>query len=78
MICSNPSDNRLCFSVRVMYTCLFDGFIPPLIMMIFSLKTCNNMGHVHRRSKFKSLSARRINQQLTSMLVLQSIKSSFA
>jgi hypothetical protein len=78
MICSNPSDNRLCFSVRVVYTCLFDGFFPPLIMMIFGVKTCNNMRHLHRRSKFKSLSSRRINQQLTLMLVLQSIKSSFA
>jgi hypothetical protein len=77
MICSNPSDNRLCFSVRVMYTCLFDGFVPPLIMMIFGLKTYNNMRHLSHRSKFRSLSARRINHQLTSMLVLQSIKSSF-
>ena len=68
----------VCFLVRVVYTCLFDGFVPPLIMMIFGLMTWNNMRQLRRRSKFRSLSTRRINQQLTKMLILQSIKSSFA
>ena len=46
-------------------------------MMLFGLKTCNNMRHLQCRLKFRSRSAQRINEQLTSMLVLQSIKSSF-
>jgi len=78
MICSNPSKDKFCLVTRFIYTCLFDGFIPPFIMMIFGLITWNNVRHLHRRSKLKSLQSRKIHQQITLMLVLQSIKSTFA
>lgn len=78
MICSNPSLDMVCLYVRIIYTCLIDGFVPPLIMVIFGLITYRNVHQLHRRSNFRSQSARRINQQIISMLVLQSIKSSFA
>ena len=78
MIGSNPSMDSICLIVRIFYTCLFDGFFPPLIMLIFGLVTYRNVHQLHRRSNFRSLSARRINQQIIFMLILQSIKSSFA
>ncbi len=39
MICLSPSKDRFCLSVQILYTCLLDGFVPPLTMMIFGLIT---------------------------------------
>jgi hypothetical protein len=78
IICFNPSKDRFCLFVRIIYTCLLNGFIPPFMMMIFGLITYNNVRHFYRRSKLKSLSTRRINQEIILMLVLQSTKSVFA
>lgn len=73
--CSNSRQPVLCILVRIIYICLLNGFIPPLIMMIFGLLTYNNARHLYQRSQLKSIRVRQINQQLTSMLILQSIKS---
>jgi hypothetical protein len=78
IICSNPAQNIYCFLVRLLYICLFNGFLPPFIMMIFGFLTHRNVRNLHRRSKYKSIRIQRINQQLTAMLILQSIKSTFA
>ena len=51
---------------------------PPLIMMFFGFLTLTNIHHLRRRSLMKSARLEQINYQLTSMLILQSIKSSFA
>jgi hypothetical protein len=75
MICSNSCRHPLCILVQIMYICLFNGFIPPFIMMIFGLLTHNNVCRLEKRSQSKSTRIRRINEQLTLMLILQSIKS---
>jgi hypothetical protein len=49
-----------------------------LVMMIFGFLTCANVHHLRRRSSLKSVQIQHINYQLTSMVVLQSIKSSFS
>jgi hypothetical protein len=77
LLCSNPAGDIYCFSVRLIYTCLFNGFLPPLMMMIFGFLTQNNVQHLYRRSNKQSNRSRKINQQLAAMLILQSIKSIF-
>ena len=76
MICANPCDTRLCLLVRLIYTCVIDGLLPPLMMMLFGLLTYRNVRHLHRRSHSRRSSM--INQQITTMLILQTIKSTFA
>jgi hypothetical protein len=78
LICSNPSHGFICFLIQILYICIFNGFLHPLITMIFGLLTCTNINHLRRRSLFKSMPIEKINDQLTSMLVLQLIKSSFS
>ena len=73
--CSNLCQSVLCILVRIIYICLLNGFVPPLIMMIFGLLTCNNARRLYQRSQSKSTRVRQINQHLTSMLILQSIQS---
>ena len=47
-------------------------------MTIFGYLTHKNVRQLRERSENKSIRIRRINQQLASMLVLQSVKSTFA
>ncbi|UJR14479.1 hypothetical protein I4U23_001476 [Adineta vaga] len=77
-ICSNPARHITCYVVQLIYVCIFNGFLPPLIMMIFGYLTHKNIHHRHRRTKYRSVHIRRINQQLIFMLILQSIKSTIA
>ena len=76
MICSNSLDNPLCYFTRFVYSCLIDGFLPPSIMMILGILTSRNARLLYRRAPSERTST--INQQLTSMLIIQSIKSIFA
>ncbi len=78
LICSNPARHITCYSVRLIYNCLFNGFLPPFIMTIFGFLAYKNARHLHRRSRNNSIQIRKINHQLASMLILQSIKSTFA
>ena len=78
LICSNPARHIHCYAVRLIYICVFNGFVPPLIMTIFGYLTHKNVRQLRQRSKNKSIRIRRINQQLASMLVLQAIKSTVA
>lgn len=77
-ICSNPARHIHCYAVQLIYICLFNGFVPPVIMTSFGYLTHRNVRQLRRRSKTKSIRIRRINQQLASMLILQSIKSTMA
>jgi hypothetical protein len=47
-------------------------------MMIFGFLTHKNVRRLHQRSQLKSIRIRRINEQLISMLIFQSIKSTLA
>ena len=78
IFCSNPARHITCYAVRLIHVCLLNGFLPPLIMMIFGFLTHHNVRQLHQRSRKKSFRIRRINQQLASMLILQSIKSTSA
>ena len=81
LICSNPVRHTYCFPVQLIYICLFNGFLPPFIMMICGFLTYQNIRERHHhRSKNSTASNRikRINQQLAWMLILQSIKSTIA
>ena len=78
LICSNLSETFTCFLVQILHVCFFNGLGPPLIMMFFGFLTLTNIQHLRRRSMVKSVRLEQINYQLTSMLILQSIKSSFA
>lgn len=78
MICSNPSQSAICFWIQLWYTCIFNGFLPPLAMIYFGFLTCINARHLRRRCSIRSARIQQINYQLTMMLVLQSIKSSVA
>ena len=75
IICFNPCRYLSCRLVHVLYTCLLNGFLPPLITMVFGLLTYRNVRRLRRRSKSRSSQTRQINKQLTSMLILQSFKS---
>lgn len=74
-ICSNVCQTLICRWIYGIYACLFNGILPPMIMMIVGLLTWKNIRNIQRRSKFRVIYARRINEQLTRMLVLQSFKS---
>ncbi len=76
-ICSNQSQYMSCFLIQIFYICFFNGFIPPISMMYFGLLTCINARHLRQRYLSNSFTIEHINYQLTSMLILQSIKSSF-
>jgi hypothetical protein len=76
MICSNHCRDTFCLSIHVIYTCFINGVIPPLLMLFFSLLTCHNMRRIDQRST--SSLAHQTSRQLTSMIILQSVKSSFA
>jgi hypothetical protein len=75
VICSSSYQYSSCRLIQIVYICLFNGFLPPFMMMIFSCLTQNNARHLRQRSKSRSIRVRRINKQLTTMLILQSIKS---
>ena len=68
LICSNPCRSFPCRLVHVMYTCLFNGFLPPLIMMFFGFLTHRNVRHLRQRSKLQFTRIQKINHQLTRML----------
>lgn len=78
LICSNPGRNLSCMLIQAIYICVFNGFLHPIVTMILGLFTCTNIHHLRRRSLFKSMRIQHINYQLTSMIVLQLIKSSFS
>ncbi|CAF0838046.1 unnamed protein product [Adineta steineri] len=78
LICSNPARHIYCYTVQLLYICLFNGFLPPFIMLIFGLLTHRNVHHLGQRTRHKSIRIQRINQQLISMLILQAIKSTIA
>ena len=78
LICSNPLHGTFCFLIQISVTCLFNGFLHPILMIFFGMLTYRNIHHIHRRSLLKSDPIRQLNYQMASMLVLQSIKSSFA
>ena len=77
LICANPSRTNTCLLVQMLHMCFFNGFLPPLVMMFFGCLTCQNVRQLRERSLLKSARLHQINYQLTSMLVLQTIKSSF-
>jgi len=78
LICSNQSRYIPCLLIQIFYICIFNGFIPPIVMMYFGFLTCINARHLRQRCLSNSFRIERINHQLTSMLILQTIKSSFA
>ena len=78
LICSNPSSSIKCFTVQLVYVCLFNGFFPPLVMMFFGCLAYVNVHQLQKRSLVKSARIQQLNYQLSSMLILQSIKSSFS
>ncbi|CAF0942666.1 unnamed protein product [Adineta ricciae] len=78
LICSNSSQQISCLLLQIIYTCIFNGFLPPLVMLYFGILTCTNARHLRRRTLSGSARIRQINYQLTLMLILQTIKSSFA
>lgn len=77
LICSVQIQYTSCFLVQSFYICILNGFIPPIGMIYFGCLTYINARKLRRRSLKNSVLIKRINYQLTSMLVLQSIKSSF-
>ncbi|CAF0744133.1 unnamed protein product [Adineta ricciae] len=77
-ICSNPARHIACYTIRLIYVCILNGFLPPFIMMIFGFLTHRNIHKRHLHLKRRSIRIRQINQQLTSMLILQAIKSTIA
>jgi hypothetical protein len=78
LICSNSSHDPICLWIQILYICIFNGFLHPIAMMFFGFLTCINIHHLHQRSLLKSARIEQINYQLTSMFVLQLIKSSFS
>ncbi|CAF0781633.1 unnamed protein product [Adineta steineri] len=77
LICSISCRYSYGVIIQIIYVCLFNGFIPPVTMAIFGFLTYCNGRNLHQRSQTKSIRVRRINKQLTSMLIFQSIKSLF-
>jgi hypothetical protein len=77
LICSNPLQSTFCFVIQIIYTCLFNGFLHPFLMIIFGICTYKNIHHIQQRSLVKSNRIRQINYQMSLMLILQSIKSIF-
>jgi hypothetical protein len=78
LICSIPSRDLICLLVQILYICIFNGFLHPIVMLFFGILTCNNIHHLRRRPLLRSTRIEQINYQLTSMLILQLIKSSFS
>jgi hypothetical protein len=78
LVCSNLPRHIPCLLIQILYTCILNGFLPPLAMIYFGFLTCNNARHLRQRSLSDSGRIRQINYQLTLMLILQTIKSSFA
>ncbi|UJR10420.1 hypothetical protein I4U23_014624 [Adineta vaga] len=78
LICSSSSQQISCLLIQIIYTCIFNGFLPPLIMIYFGILTCVNARSLRKRTSTHSTRIRQINHQLTLMLILQTIKSSFA
>lgn len=78
LICSNPARHMGCYLVQWIYICILNGFLPPLVMLIFGRLTHLNVRDLHRRVQRKSVRIERINRQLTSMLIVQAIKSTIA
>ncbi|UJR35523.1 hypothetical protein I4U23_028277 [Adineta vaga] len=76
-VCSNTFHSFICRLTQLLYICIFNGFLPPIIMMIFSLLTCRNIQQLRQRSLLKSVLIQTTNYQITTMFILQSIKSSF-
>ena len=77
LTCTNPCRSKFCFWIQIVCTCIFNGYLPPLVMIYFGVLTCSNTRHLNRRVLGRSPRIRQINCQMTSMLVLQSLKSSF-
>ena len=73
-ICSTSCRRSSCIWVQVVYICLFNGLVPASTMMIFGILTQINVRQLHQRSESKSVQVRRMNEQLATMLVLQSFK----
>jgi hypothetical protein len=78
LVCSNPLHSTFCFLIQLCFTCLFNGFLHPTLMMFFGFCTYKNIHHIQQRSFLKSNRIRQVNYQIASMLILQSIKSSVA
>lgn len=78
LICSNPSRDLICLFIQIVYICIFNGFLHPIVMMLFGSLTCSNIHELRQRSLLKSNRVEQINYQLTLMLILQLIKSSFS
>ena len=78
LICSNPLQGKFCFLVQILYVCVFNGFLHPFFMLYVGIRTYRNIHQIHQRSILKSTQLRQVNYQMALMLILQSIKSSFA
>jgi hypothetical protein len=78
LVCSSPPGDITCLLIQILYICIFNGFLHPIVMVFFGLLTCINIHHLRQRSSLKSARTQQINYQLTSMLILQLIKSSFS
>jgi len=78
LICSNPSRSSICLIIHVLYVCIFNGFFHPIVTLIFGILTSINIHELRQRSQLKSCRIQQVNYQLTAMVVLESIKSSFA
>ena len=78
IICSNSSRSMPCLLIQIFYTCIFNGFLPPFAMIGLGFETCKNARHLRERLATNSGRIQQISYQLTLMLILQSIKSSFA
>ena len=68
----------ICLVIQFVYICILNGFLHPLITLLFGILTCSNVHHLRRRTSLRSVLIRQINYQLTLMLILQLIKSSFS
>jgi hypothetical protein len=77
MICSNSLQNLVCLIIQIVYNCFLNGCCPPLLMMLFGFLALTNIYRVRQQSRVRSARLEQINYQLTNMLILQTLKSSF-
>jgi len=78
LICSNSFHIPICLVTHVLYVCIFNGFFHPIVTLIFGILTSVNIHKLRQRSNQRNGGTRQVNEQLTAMIALQSIKSSFA
>ncbi|CAF1066198.1 unnamed protein product [Didymodactylos carnosus] len=67
-----------CIVTEIFYKCIINGLLPLLLMVTFGLLTCRNVRNIRQRSITKSNGLQQLNEQLTTMFLLQTFKSGFS